>query len=648
MGGAHRRRIAVTFCAFAVLFLAVLGKALKIQAIDREALLARSRDQILREVTVYPGRGRILDRKGAPLAINVRTYSIFTIPGSRGAWRESYRELARIVPSLTYGKILEKVRNRRRYTWLARKIPLDRGQVERVAALRGVYIEAVPKRSYPNGGLLAQVLGFVGTDNVGLSGVEYLFDERLRGRPSVLRYVKDAKGRPVKFAGGPGPGGGEGENDVELSIDKELQAVAERHLREAVERHNADGGGVGVMDVATGEVLAMASLPAYDPNAWGESPERHRKLSFVTDPIEPGSTLKILTVASALEHGTVRPDTNFYCEKGSMEVEGHLVTEAGPGRGFEWLSVGDIVKHSSNIGTTKIAFDLGYPRLVGTLRSFNVGAKTGIEVPGESRGILSPGEDASALRLSNVSFGQGVATTGIQMLAIYAAVAGGGLYVPPTVLKGGSRERGRRVVLSRGTALALEGMLVEAVRDGTGSLARVPHFVIAGKTSTAQRPDAAGGYRGYVSGFIGYPVNVDRRFVIYVYVDNPKGKEYVGGAVAAPVFEKVARYMLYRDRDFSRMALVDGEHGGPGGLPPPAGGGGAPAAGAPAREAPAQGTTPNFLGLDKRNTRRVARGLGLVLTHRGAGIVARQDPSPGGRLPGDGAVHLTYEPPRND
>ena len=628
-----KKRINYFLVVFFFLFSIIVGKALKIQVFDQKALLKRSRDQIVREATIYPKRGSILDRNGNPLAINIQTYSIFTIPKNLDGRFSNYKKLSVIIPSLSYKAILKKIKDRKRYTWLARKISLDEGQVKQIKKLEGIYIESVPKRIYPNGELLSQILGFVGIDNIGLSGVEYLFDKELRGEPKVLKYIKDAKGRPIKFERRLQ----DNENyDIVLSLDKDLQAIVEKYLKDAVLKHNADGGGIGVLDVKTGEVLAMANYPNYDPNNWENSQETYRKLSFVTDPMEPGSTFKILTIASALENKIARSDTNFYCEKGELTLDGHVIREAEEKKTFEWLSVKDIIKYSSNIGTTKIAFDLTYPKLYETLNAFNIGEKTGIEIPGESRGIFSHEENISALRLSNLSFGQGLAVTGVQMLSLYGAIANGGVYVLPTIIKGKKREK--RVVLSEQTATELENMLVEAVENGTGTNAKFSHFVIAGKTGTAQRPNTVGGYRGHVASFIGYPVNIENTFVIYVTIDNPKGKYYYGSAVAAPIFRKIAQYILYKDKDFAKLATVEIDNKNLDHVD---------LVQASTRKFE-EGVVPSFLGLDKQNTKQIAQRLKLNILNQGAGMVIEQYPVPGVKLQEDTVVNLIYRPPTLD
>jgi cell division protein FtsI (penicillin-binding protein 3) len=265
---------------------------------------------------------------------------------------------------------------------------------------------------YPNHDVASQVLGFVGIDNVGLAGLEYLYNDDLKGEPRIVKYVRDAKGRAIKFESEDIGGTAK---DITLSIDKDLQAMAEKYLKEAVDKFDAESGGFGVMDAETGEILAVGNYPNFDPNDVNKSKEVHRKLAFATDPIEPGSTFKTFTVISALENNIAKPETAFYCERGELEVEGHIISEAESKKKFEWLTVSEILRHSSNIGTTKLAFDLTYPKLKKTLTRFGFGEKTGVEFPGESRGIFVNKDNVPPLSLSNISFGQGVATTGMQM-----------------------------------------------------------------------------------------------------------------------------------------------------------------------------------------------------------------------------------------
>lgn len=622
-------------CGFFLLgFASVIFKAFQVQVIDQHDLLARSHNQIFRETRVYPRRGHIYDRNGSPLAINIQTYSIFTTPG-KDDLNKSYKKLAQIVPELTYQRIIKKISNRERFTWLARKIEISKIQAQKVKELEGVYIEAVPKRLYPNHETAAQVLGFVGVDNTGLAGVEYLFDKELRGEPKVMRYIRDNKGRPIKHES---TEIGTSAQDIRLTIDKGLQAVAERTLKKAVIDSDALKGGIGVLDPMTGEVLAVANYPSYDPNHPGRSQAQHRKLSFVTDPLEPGSTFKTFTIASALEHKMAKPDTNYYCEKGQLFLDGHMINEAESKRTYEWLSVEEILAYSSNIGTTKIAFDLTYPKLKATLSELGIGSKTGIEIPSESRGILTKDKNIPPLSLSNISFGQGVATTGIQMLSAYATLLNGGYYVAPTILHNEDRKIKKRKVFGQETVDQVNKMLVKAVKDGTGRNAQVENFIIAGKTSTAQRVSEKGGYEGYVPGFIGYPLNVKKPFVIYVYIDDPSGYPYYGNSLAAPVFQKVAEYILYKNKEFDHLINI------PDDLAQSSGIDRVRTVQAAARLT-TKGKVPNFIGLDKISAQELAEKAGIKIGHDGIGVVVEQRPNPGEDIAGDTIVRLEYNPP---
>lgn len=623
-----------TFIVFFVGFLMVAGKAFKIQVIDKDKLVTKSKGQYFRSSKVYPRRGNIYDRNGNPMAINIQTYSIFTIPKNVKDKDKTYKSLSKILPNHSLSYIKNRIKKRKRFTWIARKIKLSKDQVKAIKELKGVYIDSVPKRLYPNGELLSQLIGFVGIDNAGLSGIEYLFDKDLRGKPQVTKYIKDNKGRPVKFEK---VDKGNHAKDINLTIDKEIQYIAEKYLKEAVLKYNANKGGIGVMDVQTGEILAMANYPTFDPNKVKKSDKKYRKLSFVSDPFEPGSTFKLFTAASALENKIATPNTNYYCEGGKLRVSGHIINEAESAKKYEWLSLEEIIRYSSNIGTTKMAFDLTFPRLYKTLESLGIGVKTDIELPGESRGILINDENVSPIKLSNISFGQGVATTGIQMLAAYGAIANNGIYTRPTILKNQPLKERQKRVMSEKTAHQLTDMLVKAVEDGTGGNAKIKYFSIAGKTSTAQRPDKDGGYKGYVPGFIGYPTNVKDRFVIYVYVDNPEGKKYYGNLVATPVFKKVAEHILFKNKEFNDIARKSDK------IQKEQFESFKPVT--KRRRSIVKGKMPDFIGLDKKTAMEIARKWGLKILHRGIGVVSKQSIVPGNPLDRDTPIRLFYTPP---
>jgi cell division protein FtsI (penicillin-binding protein 3) len=624
---------------FCFLFILVLSKAFYIQVINKAKLLKYAKSQFFREVKEFPNRGNILDRNGHPLAINIHVYNLFTIPKNKNSeYYKQLKTLSKIVPQLTFEKIKSLVKKRNRYTWLARKIRLSEEQIKKIKGLDGIFIESHAERVYPNRELLAQTLGFVGVDNVGLAGIENSLNNDLKGKSQIVRYIRDAKGRPIKY-----------ETkltelvaiDVNLSIDKDMQGALESYLKESVIYHKGFRGGAGVMDAETGEILAIANYPTFDPNSATSYPLEHRKLSFVTDPFEPGSIFKTLTLASALENKVASPETKFFCEYGKMKVQNHWISEAETHEKFEWLSLADILKFSSNVGTTKVAFALKYPKLRSTLDKFKISEKTGIEIKGESKGILSykTTDKIRPLSLSNISFGQGIATTAIQMLRAYAAIANGGYLIKPTLIKSESSQlKPENRIISEKTAKDLTKMLISVVKEGTGNNAQIPHYEIAGKTGTAQRVSPMGGYSGYIGSFIGFPVNVNRKFVVMAYVDNPTENGYYGGVTAAPIFKKITQYILYKKKDFAQFAKYDEKSNSKNldevqfhqaqslkTFPP--------------------GFMPNFLGLDKASAMQLADERDIDLEVYGFGVVVSQSISPGTIISGITSLKLNFEPP---
>ncbi|MBL7665463.1 MAG: transpeptidase family protein [Bacteriovoracaceae bacterium] len=630
-----KTRIIFLFLSLCLCYFLVIVKAVYVQVINKNKLIQYSESQFFRKVKRYPKRGNILDRNSQPLAINIKTYGLFVIPKNIKNKYDVARRVEKIIPEIDKSQLLKKLKNRNKYTWIKRKMELTDTQVMAVKELDGVYLEEETRRFYPNGEISSQVLGIVNVDNSGLEGVEYYFDEQLKGKAEEIKYYRDAKGRPIKFESHHAQNRTE---DLVLSIDKDIQAALEKYLKEGVIEHEAKSAGAGVMDVETGEIWAVANYPNFDPNKPNNAEPSSRKLSFVTDPFEPGSVFKAITVASALENRIVNESTNYYCEKGKFHIGKHTINEADNEKIFEWLSVSQILQYSSNIGTTKIAFDLGFPRLKKTIEDFGIGSKTGIEIPGESRGIFNYDEKIKQISLSNVSFGQGIATTGIQILSAYAAIANGGHYVRPTLIKNRSEadiEKNR--IISTQSASRLEEMLIKAVNKGTGGNASVPHFIIAGKTGTAQRVSPEGGYKGYVSGFVGYPVNVRKRFAIFVYVDNPSAKGYYGNLVAAPIFQKLTQYILFKNKEFQNISDLDNTRNNniinniKTSLS--------------AHKRVDRETIPSFVGLDKKTAIELATDLSLNIRIDGFGIVKSQFPMAGTKLEKGSLLRLILSPP---
>lgn len=627
----NKNRLYITFLFFCLIFLTIIFRAFFIQVVNKKKLLAYSENQLIRKTVIFPNRGNIYDRNGSPLSINIQTYNIFSIPKVIVERGETLRKLAQIVPGLTVRKITKILKDRTRFTWIERQIELNKEQVAEIKKLKGIFLEKTTKRLYPNHELMGQVLGFVGVDNIGLAGIEYQFNNLLKGDVKIIKYLKDAKGRPIKFESY------ETEHkasNLYLTLDKDLQAIAEKHLKQAVEKHQATRGGVGIMDADNGEILAIAHYPFFDPNQLKHSKEAYRRPSFVTDPFEPGSVFKIFTILSALENKIVTSETNYFCEYGKLKVDNHIIKESDTSKKHEWLSVADIIKYSSNIGTIKIAFDLTFPLLDKTIKKFGFGEKTGIELPGESRGIYNDKGNISQLSLSNLSFGQGVATTGIQMLAAYAAIANGGIYHHPTMVKTLDRESEGRRIISSDMALRLREMLLAVVEDGTAKNVQIPYFSIAGKTGTAQKSDGTGQYVGYIPNFVGFPLGVEKNFVVYAYIEDPQGQFYAGSKVAAPVVKKIIEYTLFKNKEYQNLDI----HGKPSiNL----------ATALESKTSPRilEKGMPNFIGLDKRSSRVLAKKIGIHLKHRGMGVVVRQNIKAGTALAKDIVLILEHEPP---
>lgn len=624
---------------FCFLFAVVVSKAFYIQVVNKQKLLTYAKSQFIREVKEYPNRGNILDRNGNPLAINVHVYNLFTIPRNKNAeFYSQLKQLGSIVPELPYQKLRGLVQKRTKYTWLGRKITLSEEQLKKIKKLDGIFVEGHTERVYPNRELLAQTIGFVGIDNGGLAGIENSMNAELKGKPQVVKYIRDAKGRPIKYET---KASEVASPDISLSIDKDIQGALESYLKEAVTHHNAFRGGAGVMDAETGEILAIANYPTYDPNKATQYPLENRKLAFVTDPFEPGSIFKTLTLTAALENKIAKPETKFYCEGGKMRVQNHWISEAETHEKFEWLTVSDILKFSSNVGTTKVAFALKYPKLRETLDKFHIAQKTGIEIKGESKGILSykAKDKVRPLSLSNISFGQGVATTAIQMMRAYAAIANGGYLVKPTLIKSDKSQLiPENKIISDKTAADMTKMLVGVVNEGTGDGARIPHYEIAGKTGTAQRVSPTGGYSGYIGSFIGFPVNVNRKFVVMAYVDHPTEKGYYGGVTSAPIFKKITQYILYKKKDFAQFAKYD-EKSNTKNLDE------VHTAQAQTTKFFAPGYMPDFAGLDKASAIELAQSRNITLEVNGFGVVTKQSVTPGTVITGGANLRLQFEAP---
>jgi len=552
-GDSTGRRIAV-IGAVALLAVTAVGVRL-VQAcvFQHEKWTEEAERQQQRTVRLAPERGSLLDRQGRELAVSVPAWSAWADPSTLdgpAARADAAARLATVLP-LSQRELARRLAQPRYFVWLARK--LDRATRDRVSALGipGVGFAKESRRVHPNGDLAATVLGAVGIDDQGLEGLEYHFDKDIAGRPGLLLTMRDARGGgflPEGVSQQPPTRGA----DVVLTIDAVVQHVAERELRAAVSRTGAKAGSLVVVLPDTGEIAALTNLPTYDPNNLPTHPSHLRTNRAVASCYEPGSTLKIFTVAAALEAGVVRPDTVIDCGRGSIRIGRTRIRDH---HSYDALTVREVLANSSNIGAIRIGRSVGERPLHDTLARFGFGRRTGVEFPTESPGILRDVADWSPLSLATISFGQEIAVTPLQLAAAAAAVANGGVLHPPRLVRevrraDGSVERpappASRRVISAQTARELSSMLESVVTEGTGRAAAVPGYRVAGKTGTAQVVGEDGAYADgrYVASFVGWAPAEAPAFVAVIVLDEPQGASYHGGTAAAPAFAGLARDVL--------------------------------------------------------------------------------------------------------
>ncbi len=525
-----------------------------------------------RKLNIIPKRGTIYDRNGSALAISVEvpSVSLDAYELLRGVEPQDVpaaaREAAnRIAAALTLnpGEVEGKVLQKRRFIWLKRRISADEvlalGRLSAPEAggqprLRGLLVEPDPQRFYPRRELAGPMLGFVAPDGKGKDGVEYRLNSDLEGSTDSIRGLRDRAGRLI-FADGLSDDRSLAGNHVYLSIDQRIQYVAERELANTARTFEAKGGSVVVVRPKTGEILALASWPGYNPNDYRESDADERRDRSTVDVFEPGSTMKIFTVAAALEGNAITPTQTLYCEKGSMRIDNITIRDTHPS---EWLSIAQVLAQSSNICAAKIGLSLGPSKLYDALRSFGFGQETGIELAGESSGTLRPrGRPWVQVETASASFGQGIGTTNLQMAMAVSAIANGGLLMDPIIVQKVTTASGdvvreaspkvRRRVVSRRVAREMAELLISVTEDaGTGLEAAIPGYQVAGKTATAQKTDPKTGQYSldyYAASFVGFVPAFDPDVVVSVMVDEPM-LEHSGGAVAAPIFRRVSQAVL--------------------------------------------------------------------------------------------------------
>lgn len=656
----------------------IVSSAWRVQIEDGPEWRDMAEKQRQRRLHVEPKRGTIYDRNGTPLAVTVEVPSVSADvaemirgidgkPAQDAALHDAAQRLGRAL-SMDPAEMWAKLEPRHRFVWLKRRITGEEAEAVRdlgdpkkqAHPIRGLSLDGEGHRSYPGRELAGAVLGFVAPDGQGKDGLELALDEDLRGRVEDVQGLRDRTGRLI-FEGANDARALQG-YDVTLSLDEGIQHVAERELDAAMHTYEVKGGSLVVVDPATGEILAIASVPGYNPNDYADSDPDARRDRVVTDRFEPGSVMKSFTIAGALAAGTLKPTDEINCEHGSYQVAGVKVHDAEVS---DILTPTQILARSSNIGALKIGLELGEPALYATFRRFGFGEPTGLPVPGEASGVLRPkGRPWYDLETAEASFGQGVSVTTIQLAMAMSAIANGGKLLEPILVERVVDGRGttirensprvRREVVTPGVARTVAEMLTAVTEaGGTAVEAAVPGFRVAGKTSTAQKVDPATGKYStekYTAVFAGF-VPVDKpRIVVAVVLDEPSIGRY-GGDLAGPVFRRVAeaslRYLgvtpsasasaanlasVRRDADLSDANPTMTRPPVP--TPPPP----------PAVVPTGSVRVPDATGLPAHEVVVSLTQAGLVPRIEGWGRAVRQEPAAGTTAPKGASVRVVFEP----
>ncbi len=511
------------------------GRAAYLQGMHKGFLQQKGESRYSRVVEISAHRGMITDRHGEPLAISTPVESVWASPQDMEITTSQIKKLAEII-GMNSAEIQKKIEGPQRdFVYLKRHLPPE--IAARVVELNmpGVFLRREFRRYYPAGELTAHMLGFTDVDDNGQEGVELAWQDDLAGKPGSRRVIKDRKGRIVEDIESirvPRPG-----RDIALSIDSKIQYLAYRELKQAVEASKSKAGGIVVLDAQTGEVLALANLPVYNPNNRGKIKSERARNRALTDVFEPGSTLKPFTVAAALEAGRISPDTIFQTAPGTLTIGKATIRDShreGP------LTVTQVIQKSSNVGSAKIALSLPPETLWEILSQSGFGVSTGSGFPGEVTGRLRPHKTWRPIEQATMSYGHGISVSLIQLARAYTLFSAEGELKPVSLLKLDAPTTGERVI-SRATALAVSRMLEMVVRPGgTAPRAQISGYRVAGKTGTAHKLEGNGYAKDrYISTFVGYAPASNPRLIIAVMLDEPSAGQYFGGVVAAPVFSQV-------------------------------------------------------------------------------------------------------------
>jgi cell division protein FtsI (penicillin-binding protein 3) len=631
-----RVRMGVVYVAFFAFLVAVGVRLAQLQVFPHPDLKSLAARQLHRTGKNAPYRLPIFDRNGEELAISVPANSVFARPKLVRHPKRTARLLSGMLGG-SAAKWLKKLKSPRPFVWLDRQVTPETAKKIAARGLSGIFIEAENKRVYPNGNLAAHILGFTDIDGAGLAGIELRLNDRLLqpdlGNGTLLR---DGRGKP-SYVGRKVLAEVEEKKGIYLTIDRRLQNLLEEELERSMGETNAQAAMGIILHPTTGEVLAMAQRPTFDPNYANRFPPEALANRMIGHLLEPGSTLKVLFAAQAIELGLLKSDSLINCEKGKFRIADKTFSEAH-NHGFTSLTLEKVLRFSSNIGALKVSHLLGAERVSATLDKFGITSKTGIDLPGETYSGPRPDKFWTPIHLATAGFGQGISSTPLQLVASFLPFANGGYWMRPKLLMELEGEPSKPVlkrILSPKTAAAVRDMLVTVTEEGgTGTRARVAGMRVAGKTGTAQKYDREEGYQGgkYYSSFVGF-LPADRPdLVIGVMLDEP-GKEFYASTIAAPLFKRVAERALPLLKGHPGQAATSfGEF--------------ARTAPTPSVASPVDGqedwTMPDLKGVSLREALRLMAPRSEKVRISGAGYLTEQEPAPGSSVTSSTLVRLHF------
>jgi cell division protein FtsI (penicillin-binding protein 3) len=660
-----RSRALVFAACLALAFLGLLGRLAYLQILKHDEYSRLAESQHAKTVPLRPKRGPILDRTGQALAVSSRADTLYVTPAKV---EDAGRLAARLAPILgePARDVARKLTASKKFAPVRRRLTPDMARAVRGLRDPSLTLMDDSLRLYPNRELAAQLIGFEGAEGRGLAGMEQVWDAHLAGVEGRAVVERDALGREMTGAPivlKPSVAG----QGIMLTIDATLQYLAEKEVDAAWRRTRAKAAMAVAMDPRTGEILAMAIRPTFNPNSFAAATDDDRRARAVTDPFEPGSTFKVIMAASALEEGVVRPTDRLYAENGAITVANATIHDW---KKYGWLTFAEVLQNSSNVGSIKVGLSLGKERYYKYMTAFGFGASTNLGLPGESRGQLRPPAQWSGLSLATMSIGQEISVTAVQMVAAFGAVANGGRLMQPQIIRAVLDAQGRelrsfepkavRQVISPETARTLTEMMVNVVGNGTGRHAAIPGYDVAGKTGTAQKMDPATKRYSRAPGvlsFVGFVPADDPRLAMIVLLDEPKNEKW-GSEAAAPMFAAIGRealrYLNVPPRDSSPVPIVRGEvvaaaPDRPRATPAAGPGLGADPAPALVEAAPVgadgQPVMPRLAGLSLRQAMEALAPYGARLEITGRGVVTTQSPLPGAPLPAGALCRLHLAPP---